>query len=215
MKSFNWRIPVGLAMVLLGILAFLQSFQIITLKGDPWVLIFAIIFATIGAFFLYALIYDHRNWWAVIPGLTLVGLGAMMGLALIPGFPGIILPVVFMGCIAASFWVIYLMKRDFWWSIIPAGILTSVALLIALSENGALGASILFLGMAVTFGALGMINVNGQKMPWPWIPAAVLAVLGGIVAASGGGIPSILWAILIILAGLFLVARPYIQKGKR
>ena len=35
MKSYNWRIPVGLAMVLLGILAFLQSFQIITLKGDP------------------------------------------------------------------------------------------------------------------------------------------------------------------------------------
>ena len=66
-----------------------------------------------------------------------------------------------------------------------------------------------------TFGVLGMIHVNGQKMSWPWIPAAVLAVLGGIIAASEGGFSSILWAILIILAGLFLVARPYIQKGKR
>ena len=215
MKSFNWRIPVGLVLVLLGILAFLQSFQIITLKGDPWGLIFAIIFAATGFVFLYALIYDHRNWWAVIPGLTLVGLGALIGLGLIPGFPGAILPVIFMGCLAASFWVVYIMKRDFWWAIIPAGTLTSVTLLIALPEDDTLGVSILFLGMAATFGVLGLINVNGQKMSWPWIPAAVLAVVGAIIAASGGGFPSILWAILIILAGLFLVLRPYIQKSKR
>jgi hypothetical protein len=66
--------------------------------------------------------------------------------------------------------------------------------------------------MAATFGVLALIDVNGHKMAWPWIPAAALAVLGGIVAASGGGVPAIVWAILIILAGLFLVARPYIQN---
>lgn len=212
MKSFNWRIPLGLALVVLGILAFLESLHVITLNGSPWVLSFAVLFAMVGAIFVYALVSDHRNWWAAIPGLTLIGLAILMGLVLIPGFPPMIPPFIFMGSIAASFWVIYIMRRDFWWAIIPAGTISSVALLILLSENGDLGASILFLGMATTFGVLGLIEINGRKMSWPWIPAAALAVLGGIVAASGGGVPAIVWAILIILAGLFLVARPYILK---
>ncbi len=212
MKTFNWRVPVGVVLVVLGVLAFLQSFGLLAINGDPWALIFAVIFAALGLVFLYALVVDRKNWWAAIPGMTLVGLGALMGLALIPGFPGLILPVIFMGCIAASFWIVYLLNRQFWWAIIPAGTLTSVAVLIAFSENGEFGASLLFLGMAVTFGLLGVINVNGQRMSWPWIPAISLAILGAIVAVGGGGVPAIFWAILLILAGAFLVFRPYLQK---
>jgi hypothetical protein len=212
MKPFNWRIPVGLVLVVLGVLAFLQSFGLLTIKGDPWVLIFAIIFAALGLVFLYALVADHRNWWAAIPGMTLLGLGALMGSTLIPGIPDLILPVIFMGSIAASFWIVYAMNHQFWWAIIPAGTLTSVAVLIATSENGVLGASLLFLGMAVTFGALALIEVNGRRMSWPWIPAASLAAVGAIVAVTGGGVPAIFWAILLIVAGAFMVFRPYLQK---
>jgi hypothetical protein len=212
MKPFNWRIPLGLVLVVLGVLAFLQSFGFIVVKGDPWALIFAVIFAALGLVFLYALVSDRSNWWAAIPGMTLLGLGALIGLALIPGFPDLILPVVFMGSIAASFWIVYLMNRQFWWAIIPAGTLTSVAVLIAVSENGELGASLLFLGMAATFGLLALIKVDGKRMSWPWIPAVALAVLGGIVALGSGGVPAIFWAVLLILAGGFMVVRPYLQK---
>jgi hypothetical protein len=215
MKPFNWRVPVGLVLVVLGVLAFLQSFQIITLRGDPWLLTFAILFAVIGVVFLYALLNDRRNWWAAIPGLTLLGLGALMGLELIPGFPSFIPPAIFMGSIAAAFWVVYAMNRTFWWAIIPAGTLTSLALLIGLGDSGSLGASVLFMGMAATFGVLGLIEINGQHMSWPWIPAICLAVLSGIVGVTGSGVPSIVWAILIILAGIFLIARPYIVNRKR
>jgi hypothetical protein len=215
MKSFNWRIPIGLALVVLGALAFLQSFNIITFNGSPWAGAMAVLFAFIGGVFLYSLITDHNNWWTAIPGLTLIGLGVLIGLALIPGFSGNFGAFIFMGSIAASFWVIYAMKREFWWAIIPGGTLTSVALLILLSDNGVLGASVLFLGMAATFGVLGLIPVNGRKMSWPWIPAAALAILGGIVAGSEGGVPAIVWAILVILVGLFLVVRPIIQKNVR
>jgi hypothetical protein len=215
MKSFNWRVPVGLALVLLGIMAFLQSFHIITLRGDPWVLTFAVIFALIGAAFLYALAADRKNWWAAIPGMTLIGLGILMGLVLIPGIPGFIAPAIFMGSIAASFWVVYAMNRSSWWAIIPAGTLTSIALLIGLADSGDLGASVLFMGMAATFGLLGLIEVNGQHMSWPWIPAICLAVLSGIIGVTSSGVPSIVWAVVIILAGIFLVARPYIMNKKR
>jgi hypothetical protein len=212
MKPFNWRIPLGLVLVVLGVLAFLQSFGFLVIQGDPWALIFAVIFSALGLIFLYALAADRKNWWAAIPGMTLLGLGALIGLALIPGFPDLILPVIFMGSIAAAFWIVFLMNRTFWWAIIPAGTLTSVAVLIATSENGVLGASLLFLGMAATFGVLSLIEVNGQHMSWPWIPAAALAAVGAIVAVTGGGVPAIFWAILLILAGAFMVFRPYLQK---
>jgi hypothetical protein len=215
MKPFNWRIPLGLVLVILGVLAFLQSFQIITMKGDPWLLTFAVIFAAVGVIFLYALLNDRRNWWAAIPGLTLLGLGALMGLELIPGFPSFIPPAIFMGSIAAAFWVVYAMNRTFWWAIIPAGTLTSLALLIGLGDSGSLGASVLFMGMAATFGVLGLIEINGQHMSWPWIPAICLAVLSAVVGVTSSGVPSIVWAILIILAGIFLIARPYIMNRKR
>lgn len=212
MKPINWRIPLGLVLVVLGVLAFLQSFGFIIVRGDPWAVVFAIIFVLLGLVFLYALISDHSNWWAAIPGLTLLGLGAMVGLGQFPGIPELVLPVIFMGCIAASFWVVFLMNRRFWWAIIPAGTLTSVAVLIAVSENGVLGASLLFLGMAVTFGLVALVDVNGQRMSWPWIPAAALAAIGCLVAIGGGGVPAIFWAVLLILAGAFLVLRPYLQK---
>jgi len=215
MKPFNWRVPVGLALVVLGVLAFLQSFRIITLNGDPATLTFAIIFAVIGVVFLYALANDRRNWWAAIPGLTLVGLGALMGLAMIPGMPGSIPAAIFMGSIAASFWVVYALNRTFWWAIIPAGTLTSIALLIVLPDSGSLGVSVLFLGMAATFGVLALIEINGQHMSWPWIPAICLAVLGGIFGIFSSGVSAFVWAILIILAGLFLIARPYFLNRKR
>jgi hypothetical protein len=215
MKPISWRVLAGLAMIILGLLAFLQSFQIITLRGDPWMLTFAIIFAAVGVIFLYALINDHKNWWAAIPGLTLLGLGVLMGLELIPGMPEFIPPAIFMGSIAAAFWVVYAMNRSFWWAIIPAGTLTSLAVLILLSDNGSLGASVLFMGMAATFGVLGLIRINGQHMSWPWIPAICLAVLSGIVGVTSSGVPAIVWAILIILAGVFLILRPYIWNNKR
>jgi uncharacterized membrane protein len=49
-------------------------------------------------------------------------------------------------------------------------------------------------------------------MSWPWIPAAALAAVGALVAVTGGGVPAIFWAILLILGGAFMVFRPYLQK---
>jgi hypothetical protein len=204
-----------MALVVLGVLSLLGTFNVVTLNGSPWLAGMAVLFAALGIIFLYTLVSDRRNWWAAIPGLTLVGLGVMMGLLLIPGFSGTVAGFIFMGSIAASFWVIYILRHDFWWAIIPAGTLTSITLVILLSENGALAGSVLFLGIAATFGVLGLVEINGHRMGWPWIPAAALLVLGGIVAASEGGVPGIVWAIIIILAGLFLVARPFIQKNMR
>jgi hypothetical protein len=212
MKQFNWRIPLGIAAVALGVVALLQNFDLISLQGGLALAIFGVIFAAIGASFTYALIADHNAWWAAIPGLTLLGLGVMMILlAVAEDFLGNFPPALFMGSIAASFWLIYALKR-FWWAIIPAGVLTTIAIIILVPDQGNLVASILFLGMAATFALLGFIAIDGRRMTWPWIPAGILALMGIIFGLTTSGITGLVWAVLLILAGVFLVARPYLLK---
>ncbi len=213
MKRFDWRVIVGIVLVLVGVLGFLQTTNLVRLQGDWWGLAFAFIFAAVGASFLYTLAADpQKSWWAAIPGFTLVGLGAIIGLGLIPGFPDQIGGTIFMGCIAAAFWVVYFLKRDFWWAIIPAGVLTTIALIILLPDEGNLVPAVLFLGMGATFALLGFVNVNGRRLTWPWIPAGILALMGVIFGITSTGVSGIVWAVLLILGGGFLVARPYLLK---
>ena len=213
MKPFNWRVPLGVVLVVLGVLAFLQSFNIINMQGEIWLLAFGLIFAAVGASFIYALISDNNAWWAAIPGLTLLGLGAMMVLYSFPAIELGALPAfIFLGSIAASFWLIYYLQRSFWWAIIPAGVMTTIAIIVFIPEGSSLGGSVFFLGMAATFALLGFVEVNGRRMTWPWIPAGVLAVMGVLIGLTTSGLSAIVWAVLLILAGAFLVARPYLMK---
>ena len=216
MKTFNWRIPVGLVVVLFGVFGLLQTMGIVRMQGNWWMLVFALIFAAAGATFLYALFIDRRNWWAAIPGLTLVGLGAMMALLTIPGFPDIIAPFIFLLSIAAAFVVVYFFTRQ-WWAIIPAGVMASVSLTTLLAEtNGALSGGVMFLGIAATFALLALVGVGkGSSLPWPWIPAGILFLFSGLIMMTGGGqLPGMVWAVLLICAGGFLLLRPSMYHRK-
>ena len=214
MKPFNWRVPLGVVLVVLGVLAFLQSFNILNMRGEIWLLAFGLIFAAVGVSFIYALIADHNAWWAAIPGMTLLGLGVMMVLFSFPSISlGALPPFIFLGSIAAAFWLIYYLKRsNFWWAIIPAGVMTTIAIIVFIPEGSSLGGSVFFLGMAATFALLGFVEINGRRMTWPWIPAGVLAVMGVLIGLTTSGWSAIVWAVLLILAGAFLVARPYLMK---
>jgi hypothetical protein len=214
MNNFNWRIPVGFVILVFGVLALLQSLGLLVLTGSLWLMAFALIFTVSGCVFLYALLVDRqRNWWAAIPGLTLAGLGVMLGLLNFKGIPGTLPVFIFLGSIAASFLVVYAVLRQ-WWAIIPGGVMASVALMILLEGiPGFQAVSVLFLGMGATFASLSLVGVGqGSGLPWPWIPAGILAFMGLMFLLGSTGLSAIVWAVLLIAAGLFLVLRPYLKK---
>lgn len=214
MKTFNWRIPVGIVIVLFGVLGLLQTLGGVRFEGEIWLLVFALIFLATGAVFLYALAVDRtQNWWAAIPGCVLVGLGVMMGLLLIKGMPGYLPPFIFLLSIGAAFALVYFTIRQ-WWAIIPAGALASVSLVVLVSEfNGELAGGILFLGLAATFAILALIGVGkGSGLAWPWYPAAALFLMGGIIFLGSGQLMGVIWSVLLIGAGAFLVLRPALKK---
>jgi hypothetical protein len=217
MKTFNWRIPVGIVVVLFGVLGLLQTVGGVEFQGTIWLLVFGGIFAAVGAVFLYALAVNReQNWWAAIPGCTLAGLGVMMGLFTIPGVEknlNYLPPFIFMLSISAAFFLVYFTIRQ-WWAIIPGGALASVALVVLVSEfNGELAGGILFLGLAATFSALALLGVGkGAGLAWPWYPAAALFLMGGIIFLGSGQLMGVAWSILLIAAGAFLVLRPALKK---
>ena len=168
------------------------------------------VLAGIGLSFLLIYLTRRDYWWALIPGCTLVGIGVgVLAEGLLPSF-GEVVPFFVLGGIGLSFLLIYLSRRNYWWAIIPSGSLFSVALMIAAErifpdDVGMVG--ILFLGMAITFGALGFVSTAAGRMKWPWIPAAVLAILGVVFVGAGFENAGIAFGLIMVAVGAYLILR--------
>ncbi len=209
--KLNWRAMVGVLLVVLGVLAMLQTLNVVQFEGDVWLWVFAAIFAVVGLGFLYVLVTAPvENWWAAIPGFSLLGLGVLMMLEGVPGVMGEWPPAIFMGCIGLSFVIVFLLDRTRWWAVIPAGSLLSIALMILLPDMGGWTASIMFFGMAITFGVVALMGKD--KMNWAWIPAAALLALGAFIPSVEGSMPWMIWPVVLITVGAYLIGRSFLKK---
>lgn len=260
MKRLDARVLSGLVLILGGLLFLLQTMNIIPSNlGGGW----AILFGLAGVAFGYVFLVERQqNWWAIIPGLTLLGLAALIGIgSLVPGTAGELLAGLFMGSVGLSFliiylvrrefwwalipggvlvgfgliialsaffpdsdeligalfigfiglafWIVYLAKRDFWWAIIPAGVMTTLAIttaLVSYTEDFQVG--VMFLGFAATFALVGVVPTREGRMTWAFIPAGIMAVLAVIFLATLGHTLRYLnyvWPVLLLLVGLYLI----------
>jgi len=210
MENRNRNIFFGALLIVAGILFALQTIFNVDLDST----IIATLFLLGGVVFLWVLFTKPQtNWWAAIPGLTLVGLGALIGL---PAFIGEAAMgdwagSLFLGMIGLSFVVIYIIRREFWWAVIPAGTLLTLSLVAELGELTNTGfdtGAIFFVGLGLTFGLLGLLP-EGRKMRWPWIPATILLVMGGLIALGSETYIKYLFPVALIIAGVFFLFRSF------
>ncbi|MCD4672719.1 MAG: hypothetical protein K8R77_08655 [Anaerolineaceae bacterium] len=213
MKTLNWKMILGIGLLLLGGLTLLDTFNLIPGMENVWGWTMACVFGLGGAAFLYALTIDRQeNWWAVIPGMELLGLGLTIAVSAFPGLEQLG-GMIFLGSISAAFWIIYLMSHNHWWSIIPGGVLATLA--VVAGAEGVLSAYsgvVFFLGLSLTFALLALLPTGDVKMKWPWIPAAVLFALASVLALSAENLLQYLWPVGLILVGLYLVGRTFLKK---
>ncbi len=211
---FKWigsRIFWGLILIAAGVLFLLQTLFNFEFGGLFW----ALAFGLGGAFFFSWFFQDRQQWWALIPGFTLLSIGLIILLdILLPAASSTLAGFIILGGIGASFLLIYLLRRDFWWALIPAGTLLTLAVVALLSDliPGLEVGAIFFLGLAATFALLTLVPTGEGRMKWPWIPAGILGGLGLIVLMSAGNLAGILAPMVLILAGLFLVARNLLAR---
>jgi len=212
MRRVEWRVLVGILLVAVGALLLLQTLGIFRFV---WDFVWSILFLAGGVAFLVAFLGREEDWWAAIPGMALLGIGALIGLSII-GLGEIIGGVVFLGALSLSFWLVYLRRRENWWAVIPGGVLLTLAVVAGLeqvvpwAETGGL----FFVGLALTFGAVYLLPTPQGRMTWALIPAAVLLVVGLVVVLATSTVLQYLWPAVLILFGGFLVLRALLRSQR-
>lgn len=212
MKRFDVRTVGAILLIVIGILLLLQNLGILV---GVVALIWSLIFGAGGAVFLYVFLTNRTQWWAIIPGFALLGLAALIALdEFWPQVGDILGGALFLGGIGLAFWVIYFVKREHWWAVIPGGVMFTVALIAGLSSifKGVEMGGVLFLGLGLTFGLLYFVPTPHGRMKWALIPAAVLLVMGLLITAATTGILEYLWPAALILVGLYLLVRIFSSR---
>jgi hypothetical protein len=194
MKRVDWRIIVGIVLLVIGVITLLQSLGVLNLQGATWAIIIGAIFAAAGAVFIYVFLADREQWWAT-------------------GFHGGLAPSFFLGMIGVSFWIIYLINHENWWAIIPGGALFSVAALIGFSQYYPLaGVGVMFLGLAITFGLVALLPTGESKNKWAWIPALVLLVMSLFFGFLEGPYGMYIWPVALIIGGAIVIIKALSPK---
>jgi hypothetical protein len=157
--------------------------------------------------YVYFTSRDQR-WWAMIPAGVLTALALMIVVAeRFEEFGG----AIFLGGIGLSFFAVYLTNRaERWWALIPGGVLVTLGgMTIAAQHFGEFQtAGIFFLGLAATFLLVAVL----AGMNWAYWPALVLGIMGFLGIASLLDIANYLWAVVLIGAGLFMLARYFAKR---
>lgn len=208
MRWLESRILWGSLLILAGVLFLLQNLGLLPAGNLFWMVLIGVG----GAIFLSIFIQNRTNWWALIPGLTLVSIALVIGL-------GVFAPrladrwggSLVLGGIGLSFALIYLVERQHWWAVIPFGVLFTLASMVALEQinPGLETPGVFFLGLSATFVLVALLPNPQGELRWAWIPAAILLAMGVLFIAAAEEMLAYIWPAVLILAGLFLIYRTF------
>ena len=204
MRWLASRIFWGILLIAGGIVFLLQNLNLIAL-GD---LFWAVVFGFVGLSFLTVFLGDRQQWWSLIPAFVLLAIGVIILIDY--AFPGIsdqLGGMIFLGGIGLAFIVVYLVNRDNWWAIIPAGVLLTLAAVTVVADTttGFNTGGIFFLGIGLTFAVVGVLPTPHGELRWAFIPATVLILMGLILMAAFSSMVNYIWPIAIILVGFYLI----------
>ncbi len=208
------RIIFALFLIALGVIVLLSNLNVLAIDFNNNQLFWSVAFTVGGLAFLVAYMSSFQeNWWAVIPGFTLLGIAALIGL---PFFQSVYGGAMFLGMIGLSFWVIFFTRREFWWAVIPGGVLLTLAAVTLMSEtdNGFGAGGFFFLGLALTFLLVYYLPTAYGRMRWAIWPAGVLGIMGALIMTGASGLARFVWpAVLIVIGGLLVMRamRPRLQ----
>jgi hypothetical protein len=196
MKRFDYRIIVGLALILGGALMFLDKAGILKGASDYF---WAGVLAIGAAIFLVWFFSDRSKWWAAIPGFALAGMSASSLLLNRLGWGGL----AFLGGLGIGFFAVYFSRRDMWWAIIPGGVLITLGVSSALTKAYNIGdtGGVFFVGLGITFLLVALL----ARMNWAYIPAAALLVIGFFLGTPFTGVMSYVWIGVLLLGGLAML----------
>ena len=206
MKRFDMRIVLGLVLVGAGALFLLEN---LGLFYGGISLLWIVILGGAGITSLYVYANNRNHWWALIPGSTLLAIALNIGLDLVaPRLASVLGGGIILGGISLSFWLIFLTNRHFWWAVIPAGVLTSLAVVAVLEEFVNTG-GLFLVGLGLTFILIAVLPGYENRLKWAYIPGGILTLIGVLTMPLLGGIFNVLWPLALIGAGGYVIYKNF------
>lgn len=198
MKRIDFRIILGAALILLGILMLLERIGLFHGASN---IFWGVVFLAGGAYFLYRFANNMSGeWWSAIPGFTLLGLAAD---SLLPRILGNWGGLFFLGFLGLGFIAVYFSDRQRWWALIPGGVLLTLGFVSVLSDvyGGRETGGFFFLGLGLTFLLVAILT----SMQWAYIPGVILLVMGALLGTPFVGTLNFIWPAALIFGGLVLI----------
>jgi hypothetical protein len=206
MQKLNSRLMWGAVLIVAGIVFLLESLGFIFI-GSVWPVFFGIA----GLLFLLTFIRDSRQWWAAIPGFTLLGIALVIFMNTVtPALGRLFSGSVFLGCLGLSFIAVLLSTRgEQWWAVIPGGVILTLSAVTALSPfaKGELTTALFMLGFALTFAIIYVVPFSGKRMLWAIYPAVIMAIIGILILSAATHLAQFIWPAVIIGTGLYLILK--------
>lgn len=177
-------------LVAVGSLLFLANSGILgALPAFIWVIL---LFVSGSAFWLAT--QGHLPMWQRIVGFAGIGIFAAASSGRFSGVPVLGFPAMVFG-------LIYLRNPKRWWALMPAGVLSSLALLVTFEELFPRwdATPVLFLGFAATFSIIYLLSPQRGGKRWALYPAILFIILTVLVNDPSGSMPA--WFLPILLIG--------------
>jgi hypothetical protein len=212
LRWLSSRLIWGTLLVLGGIALLLQNLEILPAAGS---LFWMAIFLLGGLAFLGVYFENRENWWAFIPGFTLLGLSASSLMEIIlPSVDNVWGGMVFFLGISLGFLFVYIAERQHWWAIIPFGVLLTLGI-VALIDNANVGidsGAVFFLGIGLTFIALALLPGYVSSLRWAYIPGGILILIGLLISAGSSNLINLVFPALLVVVGFLIVFRTVLNR---
>lgn len=211
-RMLESRVLWGIVLILGGVVFLLQNLGLFEL-GD---LFWALMLGLAGLFFVSVFVQNRANWWALIPGFTLLSVAALITTSwLLPNFAEDWGGLIVLAGIGLSFVAVYLANRENWWAVIPAGVMLTLALVAGMDviTDGFDTGGIFFIGLGLTFGLVSLLPTPHGQMRWALIPSGILLLIGLLVTAAAQDYIGRLWPLALIAAGGYLLIRTFRPRG--
>ncbi len=198
----------GILLVAAGVIFLLNNLNIITLD---WELLIGPMFAVGGLIFLLVFILNTDEWWALIPGFVLIGIGIIIFMGQ-NNMNDLWIGALFLAMIGLPFFLVYAFHPVHWWAIIPGGVMLTLAVVSLLPDYGVLSGGLFFLGMALTFGLVYILPKPAGKLTWALYPAGILLIIGALVTLGATNLINYVWPLALLGVGGYVIFRSLRKK---
>ncbi|MEJ2758961.1 MAG: hypothetical protein P8046_10820, partial [Anaerolineales bacterium] len=195
--------------ILLAVAAIASVGILDILQGD---VLAATVLGLVALPFLVVFLLNRENWWALIPAWVLFSIGLMVLLLGIGMLPGGLVPLYVLSSIGLPFLVVFLLNRENWWALIPAYVMFSIGIMVALIDVGVLNdfgiPAYVMLAIALPFFVVYFMN---RQQRWALIPGGIMTVIG-LGFFAGTDLAAYVIPAIMLIAGGWLLLRSFGQR---